>query len=329
MTKRQFWPERSMTELAQQLQKSVGEDLVIERELGGGGMSHLFVAREATLGRTIVVKVLSAEIAGAIDVQRFRREVQVLARLQHTHIVAILATGEAGPLLYYTMRLVEGESLRQRIVREGALPIGDVVMILRDVLGALAYAHRRGVIHRDIKPENVLLSEGGALVADFGIAKAMSDARTSAAITAGGVMVGTPAYIAPEQAAADPTMDGRVDIYALGAVAYEMLAGEQLFAGLPPHRQMAAHAIQTPVPLNERRSDLPPGLEMLIMQCLAKDPGDRPASADEMLQALDSVATSRGHIRPSAMRGVKAVSLSRSPLDAFAEALKGLLKPKR
>ena len=172
-----------MTELLEVLQHSVGETLVIERELGGGGMSHLFVARERALGRAVVVKVLSAELAGALSVERFRREVQLLAGLQHAHIVPILATGEAGDVLYYTMPFVEGESLRQRLVREGALPVGDVVVILRDILGALTYAHRRGVIHRDIKPENVLLSEGGALVADFGIAKAMSDARTSGAIT--------------------------------------------------------------------------------------------------------------------------------------------------
>jgi eukaryotic-like serine/threonine-protein kinase len=308
--------------LIEQLHANAGIGFTIERELGGGGMSHLFIAREHALGRQIVVKVLSAEIAGAINVERFRREVQLLARLQHTHIVPILATGEAGDVLYYTMPLVEGESLRQRMTRDGQLAIGDVVVIVRDVLGALAHAHRRGVIHRDIKPENILLSEGGALVADFGIAKAMSDARTSKAITATGVMVGTPAYIAPEQAAADPEIDGRVDIYALAAVAYEMLAGSQLFAGLSPHRQVAAHAIKTPIPLTERRADVPPRLEGLIMACLAKDPEDRPPSAEAMLMELDGIASASGKIRPSAMRMKKTPG---GPLSAIASKLRGLL----
>ena len=312
----------------ERLQKGLGPILVIERELGGGGMSRLFVALEPTLNRTIVVKVISADVAAAIDVQRFRREVQLLARLQHPHIVPILATGEAEDLLYYTMPLVEGESLRDRLSSQGPLPVGDVVVILRDVLSALAYAHRRGVIHRDIKPENVLLSEGGALVADFGIAKAMSDARASGPITGTGVIVGTSGYMAPEQAAGDPHIDARVDLYALGAVAYEMLAGEPLFAGLPPHRQIAAHAIKTPVPIVERRADLPPGLETLVMQCLAKEPDDRPSSADEMLQKLDRVATSRGHIRPSAMAvpTVETVAPQRGAMDRLGDALRAMLK---
>ncbi len=317
-----------MNDLVDRLQRSVGPGLVIEREMGGGGMSRLFIAREPTLGRTLAVKVLSADIAAAIDVERFRREVQLLARLQHPHIVSILTTGEADSMLYYTMPFVEGESLRQRLVRVRAFDVGDAVVILRDVLSALSYAHRRGVIHRDIKPENVLMSEGGALVADFGIAKAMSDARTSGPITAAGVTVGTPGYTAPEQAAADPNMDERVDIYALGAMGYEMLAGEPLFPGVPMHRQIAAHAIQIPVPLIERRGDLPPGLSRLIMMCLSKAPDDRPSSADAMLQALDSVATSRGHVRPSAMNPVvpSPATTPRGALEAITDRLKGLFR---
>ena len=318
-----------MKELVDRLQRSVGQGLVIEREIGGGGMSRLFVAHEPTLGRKLVIKVLSADIAAAIDVERFRREVQLLARLQHPYIVPILTTAEAESMIYYTMPYVEGESLRQRLVRVGAFDVGDAVVVLREVLSALSYAHRRGVIHRDIKPENVLLSEGGALVADFGIAKAMSDSRTSGPITAAGVVVGTPGYTAPEQAAADPNMDERVDIYALGAMGYEMLAGEQLFAGVPMRRQIAAHAVQVPVPLIERRPDLPPGLSRLLMMCLAKAPDDRPSSADAMLQALDSVATSRGHIRPSAMNPVvppEPPVTPRGPLEAITDRLKGLFK---
>ena len=315
-----------MTELVARLQHSLGNTLVIERELGGGGMSHLFVARERALGRAVVVKVLSAELAGSLSVERFRREVQLLARLQHAHIVPILATGDADDLPYYTMPFVEGESLRRRLVREGALPVGEVVVILRDILGALTYAHRRGVIHRDIKPENVLLSEGGALVADFGIAKAMSDARTSGAITGTGMVVGTPAYLAPEQAAADPNVDERVDIYATGAMAYEMLSGEELFVGLSPYRQLAAHAMKTPVPLTERRAELPPALEQLVMQCLVKDPNGRPRSADAMLEALDGIATAAGHVRPSAMTAVIA---PRGPAALIADIFRALIAPKR
>ncbi|MGH7616002.1 MAG: serine/threonine-protein kinase, partial [Gemmatimonadaceae bacterium] len=296
------------------------------RELGGGGMSRVFVARERLLGRTVVVKVLAAELAGALSVERFRREVKLVASLQHAHIVPILATGDFGDVLYYTMPFIEGESLRRRLNREGALEVGEVVVILRDILGALAYAHRRGVIHRDVKPENVLLSEGGALVADFGIAKAMSDARTSAAITASGVIVGTPAYLAPEQAAGDPNVDERADIYATGAMAYEMLAGEELFGGLSPHRQLAAHATLTPVPLTERRSELPRALERLVMQCLAKDPGARPNSAPAMLQALDGIATAAGHVRPSAMSGSIA---PRGPLAAIAGVFRSIIAYRR
>jgi serine/threonine protein kinase len=310
-----------MSELVERLQQSLGDSLVIERELGGGGMSQLFVAHERALGRPVVVKVLSAELAGALSVERFRREVQLLAGLQHAHIVPILAMGEAGDVLYYTMPFVEGESLRQRLVREGALPVGDVVVILRDILGALTYAHRRGVIHRDIKPENVLLSEGGALVADFGIAKAMSDSWTLGAITGSGMIVGTPEYLAPEQAAADPNMDERVDIYATGAMAYEMLAGKELFVGLSPLHQLAAHAAKTPVPLTERRSELPPALEQLVMKCLAKDPNDRPRSAAAMLQALDNIATAGGRVRSSAMM---AVNEHRGPAAFLADLLRAL-----
>src|SRR5215471_2774651 len=310
-----------MSELVERLQQSVGGNLVIERELGGGGMSQLFVAHERALGRAVVVKVLSAELAGALSVERFRREVKLLARLQHTHIIPILAMGEAGDVLYYTMPFIEGESLHRRLVREGQLPVGDVVVILRDILSALMYAHRRGVIHRDIKPENVLLSEGGAFIADFGIAKAMSNSRTSGAITGTGVIVGTPAYLAPEQAAADPNIDARVDLYATGAMAYEMLAGQELFAGLSPFYQLAAHAAKTPVPLTERRAELPPALEQLVMKCLAKDPSARPRSATAMLQALDNIATAGGRVRSSAMM---AVNEHRGPAAFLADLLRAL-----
>jgi eukaryotic-like serine/threonine-protein kinase len=231
-------------QLREQLQASLGVSYALERELGGGGMSRVFVAIEKTLGRTVVVKVLPPELAHAVSIERFRREIAMAARLQHPHIVPLLTAGEAEGLPYYTMPFIDGESLRARLTRVGELPLADVVRILRDVAGALAYAHEHGVVHRDIKPENVLLTRQHALVADFGVAKALS-ASTMTGTTSStslGVALGTPAYMAPEQAAADPTMDGRADLYALGAMTYEMLTGSPPFGGRSAQATLAAHA---------------------------------------------------------------------------------------
>ena len=187
------------------------------RELGGGAMSRVFVAEETELGRQVVIKVLPPELAASLSLDRFRREIHVAASLQHPHIVPLLSAGQAGDLLYYSMPLVEGESLRARLRRDGELPVAETVRILRDVADALSYAHRHGVVHRDIKPDNVLVSDGHALVTDFGVAKALDEARHSV-LTSAGLALGTPAYMAPEQAAADPHVDHRADIYAVGAV---------------------------------------------------------------------------------------------------------------
>ncbi|HEX7020683.1 MAG TPA: serine/threonine-protein kinase [Gemmatimonadaceae bacterium] len=297
-----------MVDTRELLQKHLGDTLVLVKELGEGGMSRVYLARDRSLGRPVVLKVLAPELAGTLNAERFRREMLVAARLQHSHIVPVLTTGEtgdAGEFLYYTMPYMEGETLRERLSREGALPVGDVVIILRDVLDALAYAHRRGVVHRDIKPENILLCEGGALVADFGIAKAVTDAGAFTAITGTGIVVGTPGYTAPEQAAADPGLDHRADLYACGAVAYEMLSGAPVFAHHPPHRQFAAHAIEAPIPLGQKRAGVPPLLSELVMACLEKDPGRRPSTADAVLRDLDGIATARGRIRSSAMAIMK------------------------
>src|SRR5882762_4378667 len=219
-----------MTDLLQRLQAALGDRYTVERELGGGGMSRVFVAQERGLGRRVAVKVLPPELAAAVSIERFRREIQLAASLQHPHIVPLLTAGEAGGLLYYTMPFIDGETLRARLARDGRLRVPDAVRILRDVLDALAYAHRRGVVHRDIKPENVLLVDEHALVTDFGVAKALTQASGSASgLTSAGIALGTPAYMAPEQAAGDPQVDHRSDVYAAGVLAYEMLGGQTPF----------------------------------------------------------------------------------------------------
>ena len=275
--------------LREQLQITLGTSYTIERELGGGGMSRVFVAEERSLGRHVVVKVLPPELAADVNAERFRREIQLCARLQHPHIVPLLSAGEGEQFLYYTMPFIEGQSLRQRLTASGPLAVGETLRILREVLHALSYAHRRGVAHRDIKPENILLGEGGAVVADFGVAKAL-DASASTSITTAGFAVGTPAYMAPEQVAGSKTLDHRADIYAVGIVAYEMLAGRPPFTGDSPEEILAAHISEQPAPVSQRRS-IPPAVASLVMRCLAKYPADRWQTADEMLARLDAIAS--------------------------------------
>jgi len=293
------------SDISAQLQATIGEGYTLERELGGGGMSRVFVARDNALGRRVVIKVLPHELAAAVSADRFRREIHLAAQLQHPHIVPLLSAGAAGDLLYYTMPFVEGSSLRARLARDGALPAAGGVRLVRDVADALDYAHRRGVVHRDIKPDNVLLSEGHALVTDFGIAKALSatPAATGAsgshgtygALTGLGVSIGTPAYMAPEQGVADPATDHRADIYSLGAVAYEVLAGAPPFGdGRTAHQLLVAHMVEPPPPLDDRRPDLPAELTEIVMRCLAKRPEDRPQSAAEVVRALDAVSVPSG-----------------------------------
>lgn len=277
------------------LQQALGAGYRVERELGGGGMSRVFVARDLGLDRDVVVKVLSRESTAGVSGERFRREIQVIARLQHPHIVSILSAGSADGALYYVMPFIGGESLRARIAREGPLAVPDAVRILREVLDALAFAHKHGVIHRDIKPENVLIEAGHCVVADFGIAKAL---RESGTMTSAGVALGTPAYMSPEQATADPTADHRSDLYAVGVLGYELLTGAPPFTGRA--QQVITAHIATPAPsLRERRSDVPEGLSTLIARALEKEPGERPQSASEMLAALDAVLTPSGTAAPA------------------------------
>jgi tetratricopeptide (TPR) repeat protein/TolB-like protein len=264
----------------------LGETFLLERELRGG-MSRVFIAREKALGRTVVLKVLPPELAAGLSADRFRREIQVAANLQHSHIVPLLSTAEAGGFLYYTMPYIKGESLRERLARQGELPVHTATRILEQVTRALSYAHRHGVIHRDIKPDNILLSESEALVADFGIAKAITASVEHGGFTSTGVALGTPQYMAPEQGAADPTTDARADLYALGVVAYEMLAGQPPFQGRSAAHLLAAHATERPVPLRERRPAVPVALADMVMRLLEKRPADRPQQADELLPILE------------------------------------------
>ncbi|HWP36047.1 MAG TPA: serine/threonine-protein kinase, partial [Gemmatimonadales bacterium] len=229
------------SDLQSRLQSAVGITYRVARELGGGGMSRVFLAEETELGRKVVIKVLPPEMSAGVNVDRFRREIQLAAKLQHPHIVQLLTAGAAGDLLYYVMPFIQGESLRARLAREGELPISEAARILREVVDALAYAHRHGVVHRDIKPDNVLLSEGHAVVTDFGVAKAVSESTgAGSSLTSLGVALGTPAYMAPEQAVADPHVDHRADIYAVGVLAYEMLCGRLPFAASTPQGLLAA-----------------------------------------------------------------------------------------
>jgi serine/threonine-protein kinase len=280
--------------LQAELQEALAGAYSIEREMPRGGMSRVFVATETALGRHVVVKVLSPELAATLSAERFKREIMLAARLQHPHIIPLLAAGQAGSHLYYTMPLVEGESLRERIARSRPMPIADIIAIVSAVARALSYAHGEGVAHRDIKPENVMFFHGQAVVLDFGIGKALQNALEdqpsaleAARITMPGTSLGTPTYIAPEQAAGDPALDHRADLYALGVVAYEMITGHPPFAGRSPQQVMQAHALRAPDPIGPRRPDAPAHLVAIVTQCLAKAPAERPPSGAAIAQALD------------------------------------------
>jgi serine/threonine protein kinase len=283
--------------LQEQLQRALGDAYLLERELGGGGMSRVFLAHERALGRKVVVKVLLPELAAGVNVERFRREIQLAAQLQHPHIVPLLSAGEADALPYFIMPFVTGESLRTRVAREGEFPIAETVRILRDVVSALAYAHAYGVVHRDVKPDNVLLSGGVAVVTDFGVAKAVTASSGSpgpTGLTSMGVALGTPAYMAPEQATASPNTDHRADIYALGIVAYEMLTGSPPFMGRSAQQVLAAQVVEEPDPVERRRPAVPPMLANLVNDCLSKRPADRPQTAAAVMHVLDAIATPSG-----------------------------------
>ena len=292
-----------MADIERRLQEHLGTMFVIQSELGGGGMSRVFVAEEVALARRVVVKVLNPALAATVSVVRFQREIMVVAQLNHPNIVPILSAGEVDGLPYFIMPYIEGESLRGRIVR-GPLSLRETVAILKDVTRAVAYAHSGGIVHRDIKPDNILLAGSAAVVTDFGVAKALTAARERGVtypqqghtITGVGISLGTPQYMAPEQAAADPNADSRVDIYALGIVAYEMLVGSPPFHGRTPQALLAAQLTELPPPLASRRYDVPIALADLVMKCLEKDPADRPRAASELVRTLESAEAISGPV---------------------------------
>ena len=306
-------------DLRERLQSMLGHDYAIDSEIGGGGMSRVFSARESALGRPVVVKVLPPELVSAINVERFRREIQLAAQLQHPHIVPLLSAAESGGLLFYTMPRVDGESLRARLDRSGELPIADAVRLLRELADALAYAHRHGVVHRDVKPDNVLCADGHALITDFGVAKALSLSSGVGTATSPGVAIGTPTYMSPEQASGDPQVDSRADVYGFGALAYEVLTGRPPFQRANTQALLAAHIAEAPVPIETLRPALPPALAALVMQCLEKRPADRPQGAAEVLRVLDALGTTGG--------GSRVVAAAPSRMDASRRwlVLAGLL----
>ncbi|MDH3456353.1 MAG: serine/threonine-protein kinase [Gemmatimonadota bacterium] len=271
----------------------------IEREVGAGGMATVYLANDLKHDRKVALKVLRPEMAAALGPDRFPREISIVAKFQHPHILPLHDSGEIGGFLYYVMPFVEGESLRARIDREGALPINDATRILKQVVDALAYAHARGIVHRDIKPDNVMLSGRHAVVTDFGVAKAVS-ASGGEKLTTMGMAVGTPHYMAPEQATADENVDHRADIYAIGVLAYEMLTGKAPFTGKTAQAVLSAQVLQQPPPIEELRTGVPAPVVNAIMQCLEKDPDDRWQTAEAMLHDLESaVTTPTGGVTPA------------------------------
>jgi serine/threonine-protein kinase len=268
----------------------VAERYRIIREIGRGGMATVYLAHDLKHARDVALKVVRAELVATVGSGRFLREIEIAAQLRHPHIVPLYDSGEADGVLYYVMPFEAGQSLRERLRRDGPLPIDDTLVILRDICDALGHAHQRGIVHRDIKPDNVLLSGRHALVTDFGVARAATEANGTATTTGAGVMLGTPAYMAPEQVATDPRVDHRADVYAVGVLAYELLTGHPPFSGDSPQEILAAQLTRVPEPLTTSRPDVPNALAELVMKCLQKKPANRCQSADEIVVALETAA---------------------------------------
>ena len=268
------------------LRAALVDRYVIERELGRGGMATVYLARDLKHGRFVALKVLSPALAASLGADRFLREIELAARLQHPHIVTVFDSGDAAGILWYTMPYVEGETLRARLDRERQLPLDEAVRIASEAARALEYAHQHGVLHRDVKPENLLLTtDGSTLVADFGIARPWNETD---GLTATGLVVGTPGYMSPEQAAGERTLDARSDVYALGSVLYEMLAGEMPYSG-PNAQAVLAKRLSEPVPRLSATRDVPAAIEQTVGRALARVPADRFASAAEFQRALQGI----------------------------------------
>src|SRR5436853_6291730 len=274
-----------MADGRERLEAALAEHYAIDRQLGAGGMATVYRARDLKHDRHVAVKVLRPELAAVLGIDRFLSEIRVTAHLQHPHILPLFDSGQAGGLIYYVMPYVEGESLRQRLEREQQLPIDEAVSLTANVAEALDYAHRHGVVHRDIKPENVLFQRGQAVVADFGIALAVSAAAGSR-LTETGLSLGTPQYMSPEQATGDRLIDARSDIYSLATVLYEMLAGEPPITGPTVQSVIAKAVTARPRPLRQLREAVPPHAEAAVLKALAKLPADRFQTAAQFVDAL-------------------------------------------
>ena len=317
--------------LAEALREALGPVYDIESELSGGGMSRVFVATERALNRKVVIKVLPPDVAAGVNRERFRREIQLAAQLQHPHIVPLLSAGDTAGVLYYTMPFIEGESLKHALASGTRFSPREVIGILLDIVDALAYAHARGVIHRDVKPANVLRSGVHAVVADFGVAKALSASLPAIGMTTSGMAIGTPQYMAPEQLAGDPAADHRMDIYAVGLLGYELLTGAPTFAEQSPQATLAAQLTRNPEPLHLRRPDVPDPLSRLLMRCLAKEPANRPATAQAVRAELDEIVMPSGDYYPPRLAarrrlpwlGSSVASVAAIALIAFLVAQQG------
>jgi len=274
-------------DLRDRLQTSLGSGYRLSRELGGGGMAHVFVADDPQYDHRVVVKVLSPELAAGVDGERFKREITVASSLHHPHIVPVLSATTAADVLYYTMPFIDGDTLRALVAAHGALPVDRAVAIARDVAEALAYAHAENIVHRDIKPDNVLIDRhGAALVTDFGIARAVERAAEMQSVTTTGLTLGTPTYMSPEQAAAERHIDGRSDVYSLGCVLFELLAGAPPFAGPTARAVIARHMTEPPPNIRVLRPEVPESLRATIERMLAKAPAAR-CTAAQVIDALD------------------------------------------
>jgi len=293
-------------DLLDALRDALADRYAVERELGRGGMATVFLAEDRKHGRPVAIKVLHAELAAALGAERFLREIEIAARLQHPHILPLYDSGSAAGFLYYVMPYVEGESLRDRLTREKQLSLEDALRVATEVAGALAYAHSRGVVHRDIKPENIMLSGGTAVVADFGIARAVSAAGEGQQLTQTGTIIGTPAYMSPEQASGSDEIDGRSDEYSLACVVYEMLVGAPPFTGPTAQAILARHSLDMVSPPSIVRSTIPDAVEGAILRALSKVPADRYPTTALFAEALNTPSAATGAYRRATLeRGIK------------------------
>ena len=297
------------------LQAAITDRYTLLRELGRGGMATVYLAQDRKHDRPVAVKVLHPELGSVLGGERFQREIRLAAQLQHPNILPVYDSGAGENILWFTMPYVEGDTLRRRLRRTGPFPIDEAVSVMLDLARALGYAHRRGVIHRDVKPENVMVGDDCVILADFGVARPL-EAGLDPQLTVAGVIVGTPAYMSPEQVSAEGSIDHRADLYALGVLGYELLTGATPFAGLELAQMLVAHAIRDPEPIAARRPDVPAALADLVARCLRKDPADRWSSAEALAQALRTITSAA-----TAVTAVSAVSATADSHDAPLEDL--------